>query len=402
MANGDASWDGIAQAMIEAKSTTRTARLRFSLALAASALLAACAVVPDQGRNQPSNQPAPPPPSLPTDVGRNRVALLVPMTGINAAAGQALANATTMALLDTNATSIRITTYDTGNGAAAAASRALADGNRLILGPVQADEAQQVGAMAHNARVPVISFSNDAGVAGNNVFVMGTVPTQSVARVVRYAKSKGITRFAALVPVGSYGARVSNAMMMATKASGTMLVGMESYDQSRNGLSNAVRRLKARGSYQAVLVGDTARVAALAAPLLKANAPAVRILGTELWGTDAASTQTPALYGAWYAALSDQRYPRFADSYRQRFGDTPYRLSTLGYDSVLLALRIAREWQPGTVFPTQRLYDRGGFLGLDGIFRFNDTDVIERSLEVREARWGTASVVSPAPARFED
>jgi hypothetical protein len=58
----------------------------------------------------------------------------------------------------------------------------------------------------------------------------------------------------------------------------------------------------------------------------------------------------------------------------------------LGYDSVLLTLRIARDWAPGTPFPTAHMLDRGGFLGLDGIFRFNANQVIERALEVRGAR----------------
>jgi hypothetical protein len=64
---------------------------------------------------------------------------------------------------------------------------------------------------------------------------------------------------------------------------------------------------------------------------------------------------------------------------------------------------------PGKPFPTQRLYDRGGFAGTDGIFRFNSNNVIERALEVREVRpvpGSTTSnalpVASPAPSRFDD
>ena len=39
--------------------------------------------------------------------------------------------------------------------------------------------------------MPVISFSNDSSVAGNGVFILGTVPAQSIARVVEYARGKG-------------------------------------------------------------------------------------------------------------------------------------------------------------------------------------------------------------------
>jgi len=114
-------------------------RLRLALTLAGAALLAGCAVIP---KPQVAPPPAPPPPTtaLPTDVQRHRVALLVPMAGPNAGAGESIANAATMAILDTNAENIRITTYDTSNGAPAAAAKAVADGNQLILGPLMASD----------------------------------------------------------------------------------------------------------------------------------------------------------------------------------------------------------------------------------------------------------------------
>ena len=87
--------------------------------------LAACKVVPDT-RPGPAPAPTPEGPSadvLPTDTARHRVALLVPLSGENAAVGRSIANATTMALLDTNAENLRITTYDTATGAATARLR---------------------------------------------------------------------------------------------------------------------------------------------------------------------------------------------------------------------------------------------------------------------------------------
>ena len=95
------------------------------------ALLAGCTVIPKG--TAPIAEPtekAPDANVLPTDAGRHRVALLVPMTGPNAAVGQSIANAATMAVLDTNAANLRITTYDTATGAGGAASRAIADGNK--------------------------------------------------------------------------------------------------------------------------------------------------------------------------------------------------------------------------------------------------------------------------------
>ena len=366
------------------------------IALSGLAMLGACAVIPAGG---PGN--ADRPPALPRDDGRHRVALLVPLSGPNAGAGQSLANASTMALLDTNAQDLRITTYDTAPGAPAAAAHAVADGNRLILGPLLGEDALAVAQTAKAAHVPIISFSNDATVAGDNVFVMGNIPGQAVDRVVRHARSLGAMRFAALIPVGAYGQRASAAMLEAVRGSGGVLVGMEGYERTDAALAAAVRRLKAHGAFDAMLVADTTHFAAQAAALFpKTSAGGPRILGTDLWGRDAALARTPALQGALFAALSDTRFGRFAESYRARFGAGPDRIATLGYDGVLLSLRVAREWRLDSPFPTARLFDRGGFLGLDGPFRFGSGEVVERALEVREVRSGGVAVVSAAPERF--
>ncbi|MBO6676934.1 MAG: penicillin-binding protein activator, partial [Rhizobiales bacterium] len=101
-------------------------------------------------------------------------------------------------------------------------------------------------------------------------------------------------------------------------------------------------------------------------------------------------------------AVSDARFKRFSDSYKSRFGGQPYRIATLGYDGVLLALRVARESRVGRSFPVSQLRDSGGFLGLDGPFRFGRNGVVERAMEVREIRGGQVVIVSPAPTRFED
>ena len=110
---------------------------------------------------------------------------------------------------------IRVTTYDTAAGAAAAAQKAIADGNKLILGPLLADDVKAVAPIGRAAKVPLISFSNDTSVAGNGTYIMGFVPTQSVERVVFYARSRGLTTFAGLVPNGTYGQRASQAMIRA-------------------------------------------------------------------------------------------------------------------------------------------------------------------------------------------
>ncbi|MBA4044584.1 MAG: penicillin-binding protein activator [Erythrobacter sp.] len=375
------------------------------LALAGgAALVAGCQVVPKtEVATAPVPVPTPEPSAtaLPTDAGRHRIALLVPLSGDTAAVGQAIANATTMALLDTGADNLRITTYDTSAGLAGAANQAIADGNKLILGPLTADAVPAVQAAAKAAKVPVISFANDVSVAGPDVFVIGHITEQSIRRSVEFARGRGATRFAALLPEGEYGTRAASALDNALRDFGGVLAGKQSYARGNTSIVSAAARLRAAGGYDTVLIADSARLSIEAADELQRSARTrARILGTELWSGEATLARAKSMDGALFAAVSDGRYKRFADSYAARFGAQPHRVATLGYDAVLLTLRVARDWKVGTPFPKAALYDKGGFLGVDGAFRFGKSGVIERALEVREVKGGEVTAVDPAPSGF--
>lgn len=348
---------------------------------------------------RPDTGPAPITPGLPQDQTRHRVALLVPLSGANARVGQSLANATQLALLDTRSEAVRITNYDTARGAAAAAQAAIRDGNRLILGPLLAEDARAVAPIARRAGVPVVSFSNDTGVAGDGVFIMGYTPAQSIERVVEHARRSGVADFAGLVPSGLYGERASTSFLRAVEAAGGRVVEMQTYDRAPRSVAAAAGRLTQ--PYQAVLIADGAQTAAGAVPVLRRGAGrSARVLGTELWNSDSNVGATPALSGAWYASVANNLYTQYAGKYRARFNAAPYRLSSMGYDAVLLTVRIARDWRVGSAFPATRLTDRDGFAGLDGAFRFGRDGIAERALEVKEVRGGTTVTVSPAPRSF--
>lgn len=378
---------------------------RRALVLALLVGLAGCKVVPKGPPRPvappPTTAPEPVTPTLPTDTERNRVALLVPLTGPNAGVGTSISNAANMAVLDTGGARIRVTMYDTGAGAAAAAQRAIAEGNRLILGPLLAEDARIIAPIARASRVPMISFSNDVSVAGNGTFVMGYTPAQSIGRVVDYAKSKGMTKFAGLVPAGLYGQRASTAFIRAVEGVGGQVVSLQTFDRSAGSITAAITRLSQASPFEAVLIADSARTAVQAAPILRAKGGGgAKLLGTELWNTDGTLGANAAIRGAWFASVSDGLYNQLASKYRARFGKSPYRLASLGYDAVLLVTRIGDDWRPGAAFPVGRLTDPGGFSGIDGAFRFSRDGIAERALEVQQAGPGGFSVVSPAPRGF--
>jgi branched-chain amino acid transport system substrate-binding protein len=248
--------------------------------------------------------------------------------------------------------------------------------------------------------VPVLSFSNDVDVAGQGVYLLGFTPASSIERVVGYAKSRGLTRLAALVPNGLYGRRASNAMLKAAQEADTTVVSMQGYDRSPASLAAAIKKLGDPKGYDALLIADAGRIALVAAPLVRKSGSSARLLGTELWNTEPQLAASKPMAGSWFASVSDGLYGQFATKYRARFGKSPYRLASLGYDSVLLAIRIAADWKPGSRFPEGRLHDKGGFSGVDGAFRFGDDGLAQRVLEVKQVGAGGFTIVSPAAQGF--
>ncbi len=377
--------------------------LRFGIVFMAMALAGCQAILP--GGDRPDGPP-PTQPDITTgipDDGLRRVALLVPTSGNNAGVGQSIANAANMAILDSGGEGVRITTYDTAaaGGARNAANRALADGSRLILGPLLADNVRATAPVARTAGVPVIAFSNDTNVAGSGTYLMGFTPAQSIRRVTRYAADQGARRFAALIPEGLYGQRASTAFSQAVRDNSGRLVAVRTYARSRRSLQLAVTQINGEGEFDAILIADSGTTARQAAQMLRdRGATDVQILGTELWNNQPDLTRDPAMQGALFASVSDRMFNTLTSRYRSRFSSDPYRLSSLGYDAALLVVRIAREWSIERPFPVSELRDTGGFSGVDGAFRFNSDGVAERALEVQQIRSSGFTVVSPAPSGF--
>lgn len=382
----------------------RRSFLGLATAVGVSLVLAGCQMVP-KGKPAPEvvKPPAPtgPTPGLPTDVDRNRVAVLVPLTGPNAGVGQSIANAANLALLDTGGERIRISVYDTAKGAQAAANEALADGNRLFLGPLLAEDVRAAAPAAKRAGVPIISFSNDVSVAGDGIYLMGFNPGNSIDRVVGYARSQGMTRFAGLIPDGVYGQRSSQALIQAVERAGGRMVAMQTYDRRPQSLRSAVTKLNGQSGYDAVLIADNGRIAIAAAPLVRGGSSGkAKVLGTELWRTETGLTANQAIRGAWFASVPENMFNQLRVRYRARYKASPYRLASLGYDAVLLTVRIAKDWRVGRPFPDGELKSGEGFTGVDGAFRFGRDGVADRTLEVLRIDSTGFTTISPAPRGF--
>jgi ABC-type branched-subunit amino acid transport system substrate-binding protein len=387
---------------------SRRAGLALAFGLAA-VTLAACGGGPNVPPPVASAQPTPPPlPSTPPPTAPGaavRIALLLPLSGNNAALGQATLQAAQMALFDVGGNDVALIVRDTEatGGAGAAARSALNDGAQLILGPIYASATKEVAPIAMAAGISVISFSTDRDAAGNGAFIMGVLPQNQVDRVVGYASSQGVHRYAALAPSSPYGHQLADALAMASGRFGGQFVDAQFYEAGTRDPSDSVKALAKTVGAQgdAVMLpegGDRLRIIAPLLSYYDIDTAKVRLLGTRLWDDDPTLGNEAVLDGGWYAAPPQERWADFSQRYRAAYDINPPRIASVAYDATTLALGLAKE-APNN-FTTASITRPEGFSGIDGIFRFTPNGLVERGLAVYELEKGGAKVIDPAPKDF--
>ncbi len=370
-----------------------------------------------------------------------RVGLLLPLTGRYAAEGETLLRAAQLALFDTADEHFLLLPRDTegtATGAERAALALLEEGVDLILGPLFSEGVSAVAGHARMRNVTVVAFSTDRAAASAGVYLLGHTPRAQIRRVFAHAAAKGHREIALLVPDTRYGAAVLVEAWAAAEASGLSPTRVRTYAPDASDAAEVVRALAeydrraqalkderaalARQNdaaarqrlgrlatldtlgalpFDALLLADGGARLRQVAPLLPyydIDPAKIRLLGTGLW-EDPVTLGEPALAGGWFAGPDPAARRHFETRYRRLFGEAPGAIATVAYDATALAAALARA---GAAFEPEAIGNRGGFLGADGLFRFDEEGIAERGLAIFEvASGGGTSIVSPAPSRFD-
>jgi branched-chain amino acid transport system substrate-binding protein len=357
-----------------------------------------------------STLPAQPAPTPMPQVAHIKVALLLPLTGDQAALGESLLQAAQLALFEAPDSNVELLVRDTGDssfGAAQAAQDAINQGAQLVLGPVFGNAVKEVAPVAQAAGVNVVSFSTDRSVAQPGVYVMGILPSLQVQRVVGYASRQGLHRIAALLPQSPYGQIMREALQTAANSAKAQVVHVDFYDPRALDASSAVGQtgqyISSGGAVDALLVPETSeRLHGITGQFgsFGIDPTRVRLLGSTLWDDDPALGTDPNLVGAWYAAPNPGPWNEFRNRFRAAYSADPPRLATIAYDATLLAILLAGG-PNGPDYTATALTDPAGFSGVDGIFRFEGNGVVERGLAIMEIHDGFVDVREPAPTSFD-
>ena len=281
-------------------------RMQFALLPLFALLLAACDPIAGAGLSNSGG------PSVDTSAPVP-VALLVPKGGSASdnLLAQDLENAARLAMRDLDGVEIDLRVYGTaGNAAnaASAATQAVADGAKIIIGPVYGEAANAAGIAAASAGVNVLSFSNNPTIAGGNVFILGPTFDNTARRLVGYAKRSGKDRIVVVSGQDVAGQLGRNAIQTAIAANGATLAGSVDYALSQESVIAAVPRVKdavEAGEANAIfLTTSSATALPLFAQLLpEAGLPVAttQYIGLTRWDIPPQTLALPGVQGGWFA-----------------------------------------------------------------------------------------------------
>ncbi|MCI5098070.1 MAG: penicillin-binding protein activator [Rhodobacteraceae bacterium] len=373
-----------------------------AISVAAAAILTACEPIPLGSSGGPSINTSKPVP----------VALLVPRgsgQASDAVLAQSLENAARLAIADLQNVQIDLRVYDTAGSpttAAASATQAVNDGARIILGPVYGEAANAAGLAVASRNVNVLSFSNNATIAGGNLFILGPTFDNTARRLASYAARNG--RGDMLVVHGNdvAGQLGRNAIQQAAGQTSARVTGVVPYELSQQGVINAVPTIRSQteqtGSSSIFFTSTTAGALPLLSQLLPeagVDPTQTQFIGLTRWDIPTQTLSLPGVQGGWFAMPDPVMAQRFRDRYQGAYGAAPHPIGGLAYDGIAAIGALVGAGKSDAL-TGGALTQSAGFQGVGGIFRLRPDGTNERGLAVATIQDKQVVIIDPAPSSF--
>ena len=339
-----------------------------------------------------------------------KVALLIPKSYEETASiATSLEQAAQMAIADLGGIRIDLRVFDTAGNpeqAALVARQAVQEGAKIILGPLLAENAKAVGAAVADSGVNVLSFSNNASIAGNNVFVLGPTFNNTANRLVSYAASQGRTKAVIVHPRTLEGELGKAALENAAQSTPLEIVAIEAFEFSQKGVIDSVARIKdsvlETQADTLFLTSNTARALPLLVQLLPEagiNPQDVQYIGLSRWDIPRQILELPGVQNGWFTSPSRQVSASFKTRFTKGYGSPPHQLAGLAYDGLAAIGALVSTGQKNAVTKTA-LTQASGFQGVSGVFRFLADGTNERALAIAKIERKKVVLIDAAPVSF--
>lgn len=339
------------------------------------------------------------------------VALLIPKSNPQAGpVAASLEKAAMMAVADLGGSAkIDLRVYDTAGNAGQAATvarQAVADGAKIILGPLYAEAANAAAVAVKDQNVNVLSFSNNATIAGGNLFVLGPTFNNTASRLISFAASQGKRRAVVVHPENVEGQLGRNAFQTAASGSQLQIVGTTGFAFSQEGVIAAIPRVKstvaASGADTLFITSNSAGALPILAQLLPeagVSPASIQYAGLARWDVPPQTLELSGLQGGWFTLPDQGMITNFEARYQAYAGTGPHQLAGLAYDGIAAIGALVAQGKSDAL-SAAALTQSSGFQGVSGVFRLKADGTNERALAIAQVRDRKVVIIDQAPRSF--
>ena len=348
-----------------------------------------------------------------------KIALLLPICSKDnylSKIGKSLRDAAFLAKEDLANNLLEIRTYDTyGNTRKGilAYNVALEEKNEIIIGPYLSTVTKEISNQIPFNSVNILSLSDDPTIVGRKIFILGDTVVNRANNLIQYAINNKKYRFAIIGPVKDDNNKIlsliSNKILMHR---GTITFSSY-YSNDVSAISDLAQDVKNRiiqtNTDVIIFTGEPdKRMSHLAAELaditVNKKDKGIQIMGLTHWENSVSVLSEPALQKAWFT-MPDQRFRSFYENkFIKKFGYIPHPKSNLAYDAVASLGVIHKNFNNNKNDYFDKfngLFNRNGFIGIDGIFRFNNDRIAEKELSIIQLISGKPNMLKQAKSQFQ-
>ena len=348
-----------------------------------------------------------------------KIALLLPISAKDnnlSKIGKSLRDAAFLAKEDLGNNLLKINTYDTyglTQKGVLAYNLALEEKNEIIIGPFLSSVTAEISNQFPFNNLNILSLSDDPTIVGRKIFILGDTIVNRANNLIQYAINDNNYRFALIGPVRNNNDQINSLISNKILMKGGIITFSSYYSNDISAISDLAQDVKNKiiqtNTDIIIFTGEPdKRMSHLAAELAditvnKTN-KGIQIMGLTHWENSASILSEPSLQKAWFT-MPDQRFRSFyEDKFIKKFGYIPHPKSNLAYDAVASLGVIHKNLNNDRNDYFDKfngLFNRNGFIGIDGIFRFNNDRIAEKELSIIQLISGKPKILKQAKNRFE-
>ena len=348
-----------------------------------------------------------------------KIALLLPIGSKDnnlSKLGKSLRDAAFLAKEDLANNLLEIRTYDTyGNirKGISAYNVALEEKNEIIIGPYLSTVTKEISNQNPFNSVNILSLSDDPTIVGRKIFILGDTVVNRANNLIQYAINNEKYRFAIIGPVKDDNNKILSLISNKILMNRGTITFSSYYSNDVSAISDLAQDIKNRiiqtNTDVIIFTGEPdKRMSHLAAELaditVNKKDKGIQIMGLTHWENSASILSEPALQKAWFT-MPDQRFRSFYENkFIKKFGYIPHPKSNLAYDAVASLGVIHKNFSNNKDDYFDKfngLFNRNGFIGIDGIFRFNNDRIAEKELSIIQLISGKPKMLKQAKSQFQ-